>query len=115
MRTQPQTDTHSPNLGPSTMGSVMLDIGGNSGALVIATGPEWHGREIEISRKGQDSAVRTHVAVRARHVQDGVRYTAVFPSLPAGAYVIWRNRTEPGGAVVVAGATVTEVDWWPTP
>lgn len=107
--------THHHMLGPSGVGSVVLDIGGNTGALVIVTGPEWHGREIEISPKDQDPSVRTHVAVRARHVASGVRYTAVFPALPAGAYVIWRTPTEMAGTVVVAGATVTEIEWWQLP
>jgi hypothetical protein len=101
--------------GASAAGSVGLDIGGGTGALVIATGPEWHGREIEISRKDQEPPVRTRVAVRERRVSGGVRYTAVFPALSAGAYLIWRTATEAAGAVVVAAATVTEVDWWPPP
>lgn len=102
-------------LGPSGVGSVVLDIGGNTGALVIVTGPEWHGREIEISPKDQDTQTRTHVAVRERHISSGVRYSAVFPALPAGPYTIWRTRTEPAGTVVVAGATVTEIEWWQLP
>jgi hypothetical protein len=102
-------------LGPSGVGSVVLDIGGNTGALVIVTGPEWHGREIEISPKDQVAQTRTHVAVRARHVSSGVRYSAVFPALPAGPYIIWRTPTEPAGTVVVAGATVTEIEWWQLP
>ncbi|BCB88074.1 phospholipase [Phytohabitans suffuscus] len=102
-------------LGPSSVGSVVLDIGGNTGALIIVTGPEWHGREIEISPKDQDPPLRTHVAVRARHVSSGTRYSAVFPALPAGPYVIWRTPTEPAGTVVVAGAAVTEIEWWQQP
>jgi hypothetical protein len=89
----------------------VLDVG----ALVLITGPEWHGREIGISRKDQQPIAQTHAAVRERHVRGGARYTAEFPSLPAGAYLIWRTATEIAGAVVVAGATVTEVDWWPPP
>lgn len=106
---------HDHAYGPTGAGSVMLDVGDNAGALVIATGAEWHGREIEISRRGEDSEPRTHVAVRERHLEGGVRYTAVFPSLPAGAYVLWRNATEVAGTVVVAGGTVTEIEWWARP
>ncbi|MCW6005141.1 phospholipase [Micromonospora sp. CPCC 205371] len=113
--TSAHTHTHAHTLDDSMAGSVMLNIGADVGALIITTGPEWHGHEIEISRKGDVPEVRTHVAVRARKVSGGVRYTAVFPSLPAGAYVIWRNETEPAGTVVVAGATVTEIEWWPQP
>lgn len=100
--------------GPSGVGAVVLDIGGNTGALVIVTGPEWHGREIEVTPKDQPGK-RTHVAVRERHVSSGVRYSAVFPALPAGPYVIWRTPTEAAGTVVVAGAAVTEIEWWQTP
>src|SRR5512139_2076419 len=96
---------HPHRWGPSTAGSVVLDIGRSVGALVVITGPEWHGREIEISPRGQDPAVRTHVAVRERQMSDGVRYAAVFPALPAGPYVLWRGPTEAAGTVLVAPAT----------
>ena len=33
---------------------VVLEIGGELGALVVYTDPELHGREIEISRRGED-------------------------------------------------------------
>jgi hypothetical protein len=86
---------------------------GNVGELVIITGPEWQGRRIEISRR--DSATRTRVPVRQREGAAGSRYTAVFPALPAGPYVLWRDPTEPAGTVVVAAATVTELEWWSPP
>jgi len=81
-------------------------------ALVIITGPEWQGHEIMIS--GRDPAARRGVPVRRRRGEDGLRYTAVFPALPAGAYTIWRDR-ESAGTVVVAAASVTELEWWAPP
>lgn len=106
---------HHHEYGPSPVASVMLDVGDGVGALIIITGPEWHGKEIEISAQDQDQPVRTHVAVRERPLPNGVQYCAVFPSLPAGPYVIWRTPTEPGGTVVVAPATVTELELWARP
>jgi hypothetical protein len=86
---------------------------GNTGALVIITGPEWQGRAIEISRR--DSSARRHVPVLRRRGPDAPRFSAEFTALPAGAYVIWRDRTESAGTVVVAAATVTELEWWSPP
>jgi hypothetical protein len=68
-------------LGPSYAGSVVLDIGGDTGALVIHTGSGMLGREIEVS-----GPVATHSVVRERLIPGGVRYAAVFPGLPAGSY-----------------------------
>lgn len=106
---------HQHRLGPTTAGTVVLDIGHGVGALVVITGPEWRGREIEISPRDREPAVRTHVAVRERQMSDGVRYAAVFPALPAGPYVLWRGPGEPAGTVLVAPATVTELEWWARP
>ena len=86
---------------------------GNTGALVIITGPEWQGRPIEISRR--DSSARRQVPVQRRRGPDMPSFSAVFPGLPAGPYVIWRDTTESAGTVVVAAATVTELEWWSPP
>jgi hypothetical protein len=83
------------------------------GSLVIITGPEWHGREFGVS--GPDSATCRRVPVLPRRSADESRYAAVFPALPAGPYVLWRDRTERLGTVVVAPATVTELEWWSPP
>ncbi len=51
--------------GPSTSGSVVLDLGPGTGALVLHTPPEFDGAEIEISRLGDAQEPRTHSQVRA--------------------------------------------------
>jgi hypothetical protein len=43
---------HETALGPSGPGTVVLNIGGGTGALVLNVPPELDGREIEISRVG---------------------------------------------------------------
>jgi hypothetical protein len=101
-------DHHHHLLGPSGTGTVMVDIGGDIGALVIYTGPECHGWEIEISPEGAHRPPRTHAAVRKRYVRDGVLFSAVYTGLPAGRYVIWRDDTTPVDRVTVDGGTITE-------
>lgn len=96
--------------GPSESGSVVLDLGGDSGALVVHTGCELHGREIEISRADRDGP-RTHSAVRERHVPDGVFHCAVYPDLEAGPYTVWWDDRTPAGAVSVPAGAVAEFVW----
>src|SRR5439155_22906879 len=94
--------------GPSTTGTVVLDIGASTGCLVPLPGPAELGREIEIGTAGSP---RTHVAVRARHVNGRTLYGAVYPALPAGEYTVWRDATTPAGTVTIRGAHITEFTW----
>ncbi len=70
---------------PSGVGSVMVDVGGKYGALVVFTPEPMHGVEIEIRRAGEvwDGA---HTAVRRRELRDGLAYAGVFGSLTEGEY-----------------------------
>ncbi len=98
-------------LGPSRDGTVMLDIGGNIGALVLHTSAEMLGVEIEISPTGDDNHHRTHVAVRERRGDGGTRYAAIYPSLHAGSYTLWRPGGQPALQVTITGGAVTEAQW----
>lgn len=95
----------------SETGSVVLDIGGDTGALIVHTGREWHGREIEVSPTDELRPARTHAAVRERRVQDGVFYSAVYPDLLAGSYTVWWDADTPAGVVTVVGGAVAEFAW----
>ncbi len=95
---------------PSGQGTVVLAIGAGFGALVIHTPGSLHGREIEVS-PAADLAARTHAAVRARYVRDGVRWSVVIDRLPQGRYVVWRDPVTPLAEVDVAGGAVTEYEW----
>jgi hypothetical protein len=97
--------------GPSE-GPVVLDIGGDIGALVVYTPQILDGEEIEIRPSGTDWSGR-HVAVRARPGSHAV-YAAVFPSLPEGTYELRLRPYPPGGIIhrtQVAGAQVAELQW----
>jgi hypothetical protein len=88
---------------------VMLDLGPGVGALVVRTGAEMHGLEIEISPCGRDEE-RSHKQVHERPVADRPLYGAVFESLPAGEYTLWLDDRPLRRDVAVAGAAVTHLE-----
>ena len=96
--------------GPTSAGTVLLDLGADTGALVLYTPPGLLGAEIEIS-PDIPGAPRTHAAVRARPGPSGTRYAVVYEGLPAGSYTIWRDHDTPGGRVTVTGGQVTSHRW----
>jgi len=98
------TNTHH---GPET--SLVLDIGGDLGALVIHAGRDWAETEIEISPGPPDPATpRSHNVVHARQNRHGTQYSAVFPQLSAGTYTIWRDTMTADRVITIHGGHVTE-------
>lgn len=101
--------------GPSGAGSVILDLGGAIGALVLETPAALSGREIEISLiagpTGAGPGGRTHSLVRERRTASGTSYAAVYPALAAGQYLIWRRTGTPAGEVTIDGGVVTRFRW----
>lgn len=93
------------------MDSLILDIGGSTGALLIHAGADLAEAEIEISPGTDPAAARTHNQVHARQGRSGVRYTAVFPAVPAGDYTVWYHDGTPEGMVTIQGGQVTEHRW----
>jgi hypothetical protein len=87
---------------------VMLDLGPGVGALVLHTGSELHGAEIEISPAGSDGE-RSHKQVHERPVAGRPLYAAVFDRLPAGEYTLWLDDLPLRRDVAVAGETVTDI------
>jgi len=101
---------HEPVPGPSRSGSVVLDLGPGIGALILYTPADLDGEEIEISCD-EPGARRTHSQVRPRQMPGETRYAAVYPSLPAGRYTIWRDEHGPAAAVTVTGGQVSSCRW----
>jgi len=96
---------------PSGTGTVLLDIGADTGALILHAPAELNGVEIEISPNGAAGAPRTHSRVRERRVGTGVRYAAVYPAVPSGTYTVWRDSVTPAATVTIAGGSVTSCRW----
>ncbi|MFF7638028.1 hypothetical protein ACFZB9_33495 [Kitasatospora sp. NPDC008050] len=101
------THEHPPLPAPSREGSVVLEIGGELGALIIHTDGAKDGLEIEVSPTGTE-APRTHAAVRPRHLADRTVYCVVISPLPQGDYTIWRTADTPEATITVRGGEVTE-------
>jgi hypothetical protein len=106
--------------GPTGAGSVVLDLGGEIGALVLETPAALSGQEIEISLIANPAGAatpvggaggRTHSLVRERQTAAGTSYAAVYPGLTAGQYVIWRHCDTPVGEVTIDGGMVTRFRW----
>ena len=91
-------------LPPSFAGSVVLDVGGLVGALVLYASEQLAGAEVEVVRLGEPGHT-THSAVRQRQLSPGRQaFAAVYPGLPAGEYRVDGCRQ----LVTVSGGRVTE-------
>ncbi|MCX4744585.1 hypothetical protein OG455_03450 [Kitasatospora sp. NBC_01287] len=109
------THEHPPLPAPSREGSVVLEIGGDLGALIIHTSAAEDGLEIEVSPIGADPIdapePRTHAAVRPRHLVGRSIHCVVISPLQEGDYTIWRTADTPEATVTVRGGEVTEHRW----
>jgi hypothetical protein len=95
-------------------GAVLLDIGGDVGALVVHMPASMTG--VEVEARIQDGPERPvhhpHVAVVERPVGADLVPSLVFPSLTEGRYQLVRKGSD--GAeltVAVAGGEVTWAEW----
>ncbi len=87
---------------------VLIDVGGDAGALVIYADEALLGREVEIARTGEAS--RVHADVLERSVASGSVFAAVFPSLAEGDYDIWLGGQSRAGTARIVAGDVTRVD-----
>ena len=101
---------HVHTLDPSGDGTVVLEIGGEIGALVLLTPDDLNGAEIDIFRCGEDRPAM-HSAVRARHLPGGHVHAAVYPTVPEGDYVVAAIGALPELPVTIRGGFVTETGW----
>ncbi|HEX6755284.1 MAG TPA: hypothetical protein VF109_04995 [Mycobacteriales bacterium] len=101
-------------------GPVLLDIGGDVGALVAVL-PDWPvGAEIEARPVGFDPdrhgdvgpVHHPHAGVVPRPTADGRVLPSLVLELPAGSYQLHRLPDGPPGPIAtVVGGRVTEVTW----
>ncbi|MDO9357155.1 MAG: hypothetical protein Q7T55_25880 [Solirubrobacteraceae bacterium] len=89
---------------------VVLNIGGELGALVVHWNADEIDTPIEISLAGQD-AVRSHQHVLERPLGGQTFYAAVFDSIAQGPYTLWVGGEVRAREVVVSGGEVTELHW----
>ena len=103
-------------------GSVLLDIGGDVGALVISMPSAMVGVEIEIAPVGgshehhhgheHGHGHRPHVAVVDRPVTDGHQPSLVFPDLVEGSYELFdKGQDTVLLTAEIIGGQVTFLEW----
>ncbi len=92
----------------ATQSAVVLDIGGDIGALVLYTGAEDDAAEIDISPGTDPTAPRSHNQVHQRRALAGTVYSAVYPALTAGQYTLWRDEHTPEATITIQGGQITE-------
>jgi hypothetical protein len=90
-------------------GPVAVEVGSGVGALLLWTGPEMDGAELDITPVGHE-ARRRHVAVLPRRVAGRIVHAAVYPLLDPGRYLVWEDGV-PHLEVDVADGRITEANW----
>lgn len=90
--------------------AVVLDIGGDVGALIVHTDAGMLGVEVEISAMGQDDR-RSHKDVLEREINGRPAPTAVFDNIREGSYTLWVDDVARERDVVVTGGAISEL-WW---
>lgn len=102
-------ESHTAGTNDASSASVALDIGPGKGALVIYPHERYRGREIELSRHHGDGR-RTHTGVHDRATEAGSILTAIFGSLSAGEYVVWRDADIRGPRITIPEGQVAELE-----
>lgn len=100
--------TREPSLPPSGQGTVVLDIGGDVGALVVHTTDLLDGVEIEIARQGERQAF-VHTEVRERRLPEGSVWAGVFPAIAVGDYRLLGLNGSADRDITITSGRVTEV------
>ena len=96
--------------GATEAGTVVLEIGASTGALVVYTPADLAGHEIEIS-PDREPDQRRHACVRERRGAGAISYAATYDRLPPAAYTIWRDHLSPAATITVTGGQVTSYHW----
>jgi hypothetical protein len=99
------SEAHRPHTEP-----VVLEIGGEIGALVVYTDGALLHDEIEISPIHENER-RSHKDVLERVVGSRSVYAAVFDRLPGGEYTLWHEGTPLARGVRVPAGAIAELDW----
>lgn len=104
---------HAIEAAPPTQASqaVVLDVGENSGALILRSSAQREGIEVEIHPSATPDK-RTHVWVLPREGRDGEKvYAAIFPSLAPDSYSVLEMDGSVSSVIDVLANCVTYGSW----
>jgi hypothetical protein len=88
--------------------ALVLDIGGDIGALVLYADESCLGQEIDLTPVGAPRSHHVHTMIRRRRAVDREFIAGVYPELVEGEYTIWGLDDRPLGQVTVLGGHVVE-------
>ncbi len=88
---------------------VVLDIGGDVGAVIVYLGDQPVGAELDIAPVGEP-ARRFHTGVHDRDVDGVVTRVAVFPEVRTGRYELLDEHDRPFAVVHATGGAVHTAD-----
>jgi hypothetical protein len=93
---------------PGPAEALVLDIGGDIGALVLYADESCLGQEIDLTPVGAPRSHHVHTMIRRRRAVDREFIAGVYPDLVAGVYTVWGLDDRPLGEVTVLGGHVVE-------
>ena len=96
-----------PRSGPPD--ALVLDIGGDIGAVVIYADEACLGWEVDLTPVGVPRSHHLHTMVRRRRATGRDVIAGLYPHVPAGSYIVWgQGSSGPLGRVEVVGGRVSE-------
>ena len=90
---------------------VVLDIGGEIGALIVHADADSYDLQIEICRSGEEAGKREHQHILERPINGQTMYAAVFGGLREGSYSLLTHDAVRETEVIIRGGSVTTLDW----
>jgi hypothetical protein len=103
---QPFEDS-GPRSGPPD--ALVLDIGGEIGALIIYAEESCLGREIDLTPVGSPRSHHIHTMIRRRRATGKDVIAGLYPELQEGTYTVWGlGHGERIGEVTIVGGQVSE-------
>jgi hypothetical protein len=88
--------------------ALVLDIGGDIGALVLYAEESCLGQEIDLTPTGSPRSHHMHTMIRRRRAVDREFIAGVYPELAEGSYTVWGLDNRPLGEIHIAGGAVSE-------
>ena len=95
-----------PLVGPAE--ALVLDIGGDIGALILYAEETCLGVEIDVTPAGAPRSHHVHTMIRRRRAVDREFIAGVYPELVEGTYTVWGIDDLPLGQVSILGGHVSE-------
>ena len=88
--------------------SLVLDIGGDIGAVILYADETVLGKEIDLTPVGVPRSHHLHTMVRRRRAFDQELIAGVYVEVTEGDYTVWGLDDKPLGTITVTGGEVAE-------